>query len=82
MKQENLGIFTPIMIALATITILALVTFQIISKAKARETTGSAAYNAIEELEEANSDTIGWVGIVITAVVGFAVIGIFAFRQR
>ena len=82
MKQNNLGIFTPLMVGLATITILALVTFQIIAQAKGKAVADSAEYNAIVELEDANSDTVGWVGIVITALVGFSVIGIFAFRQR
>ena len=81
MKQNNLGIFTPIMISLATISILALVVYQILGKAKAQETEGTAAYNSLADLETQNTDTLGWVGIVITAVIGFSVIGIFAFRR-
>ena len=93
MKQNNLGIFTPIMISLATISILALVVYQILGKAKTNALTGEAGcvegnttacgadYTALEDLEAQNSDTLGWVGIVITAVIGFSVIGIFAFRR-
>ena len=81
MKQNNLGIFTPILFGLASIAILTVVIYKILGQAKAGETVDSEAYNQITNLEEDTSDTLGWVGILITALVGFAVLGVFAFRR-
>lgn len=81
MEQKNLGIFTPILFGLATIAILVVVIFRILGQAKSGETVNSSAYNEIVSLEEDTSETLGWVGILITALVGFAVLGVFAFRR-
>ena len=73
--------FVGFMIVLATITIVAVVTYRIMSTAKEQETVGSKAYNAIGELEEANDEVIDWLPIYIIAAVGFLIIGLFAFNQ-
>ena len=82
MKQKNLGIFTPIMVGIATIVILSVVIFRITGKAKEQETAGSVAYNKIADLETTAGDTVDWVDIMVIAIVGFAVIGYFAFGRR
>ena len=79
MKQKNLGIFMPILITLASITVVSLVIFKIIGKSKDSAEVDSSEYNAAVAMEENATETLDWVDIVIVAVVGFAVLGIFAY---
>ena len=81
MKHKQMNAFVGFMVVLATITIVAVVTYRIMSTAKEQETGGSAAYNAIGELEAANDEVIDWIPIYIIAAIGFLIIGLFAFNK-
>ena len=95
MKHNQMNAFVGFMIVLATITIVAVVTYRIMSTAKTQEYNNDlgvgcnatskvrcgAAYNAVGSLEEANDEVIDWLPIYIIAAVGFLIIGLFAYSK-
>ena len=93
MKHNQMNAFVGFMIVLATITIVSIVTYRIMSTTREQELTNEAgcnataktscgaAYNAIGELEDANDEVIDWIPIYIIAAIGFLIIGLFAFNK-
>jgi len=81
-KNKAVEQLVPMVLALVTIGIILVVAFRILSTAKAQETSGTFAYNAIGSVEEAEQDIVDWLPIIVIAVIGFLVIGLIAFRAK
>ena len=81
MENKQIDQMVPLVISLVSIGIVLVVAFRVFSTAKAQETAGTAAYNAIGDVEDSTQDIVDWLPIVVIAVIGFLVLGIIAFRR-
>jgi len=74
LKNRAFDVLQNIFIALAVIGIVVVVVFKIINGQLANETAHSEAYNALVSLRDEVVGAITWIGIVVTVIIGFALI--------